>query len=196
MTAAERQQLLGLPRRFVCDWSDARTSRKQITDFSSCLLKWSTSLVGFVYTSEDSSRSANSVVLILRMSRFRDEQIKLMVSYDVMYKRCLVNERWKRLIWVMWQKLLDRNWPRCHQAKKALKCRWCFENNSISACRNGIYQYVHATCDQKTTALLALDISAAFDSIDRHILLEQWREDFGVNGIALNWLTYFIIGRT
>ena len=55
---------------------------------------------------------------------------------------------------------------------------------------------VRAMCDQKTTALLALDISAAFDSIDLHILLERCRKDFGVNGIALRWLTSFITGRT
>jgi len=48
-----------------------------------------------------------------------------------------------------------------------------------------------ATCDQKTTALLALDISAVFDSIDLLILLERCK-DFGVNGIVLNWQTSFI----
>jgi len=55
---------------------------------------------------------------------------------------------------------------------------------------------VRTTCDQKTTALLALDISAAFDSIDLHILLERCRKDFNVNGIALNWPTSFITCRT
>ena len=54
---------------------------------------------------------------------------------------------------------------------------------------------VRATCDQKTTALLALDISAAFDSIDLNILLERCRKDFGVKGIALNCLTSFITCR-
>ena len=53
-----------------------------------------------------------------------------------------------------------------------------------------------ATCDQKTTALLALDISAAFDTVDFEVLLQRMSGDFGVNGSALNWLRTFVSGRT
>jgi len=55
---------------------------------------------------------------------------------------------------------------------------------------------VRAACDQQTTALLALDISAAFDTIDFDILLRRISDDFGVGGCALKWLASFITGRT
>jgi len=60
-------------------------------------------------------------------------------------------------------------------------------------------EIVRSTCDQNTTTLLTLDIGlgyTAFDSIDLHIFLEGCRKDFGVNGLALNWLTSFITCRT
>ena len=41
---------------------------------------------------------------------------------------------------------------------------------------------VRATDDQQTTALLALDISAAFDTVDFDILLHRIYTDFGVGG--------------
>jgi exonuclease III len=49
---------------------------------------------------------------------------------------------------------------------------------------------------QKTTALLALDISAAFDTIDFATLSDRLRTDFGIGGFALDWLRSFLIGRT
>ena len=53
-----------------------------------------------------------------------------------------------------------------------------------------------ATCDQQTTALLALAISAEFDTADFEVLLQRMSGDFGVNGNALNWLRTFVSGRT
>ena len=50
--------------------------------------------------------------------------------------------------------------------------------------------------NQRTTVLLALDISAAFDTIDFSILSERLRLDFGLGGFVLDWLRSFLIGRT
>jgi Reverse transcriptase (RNA-dependent DNA polymerase) len=50
--------------------------------------------------------------------------------------------------------------------------------------------------NQRTTVLLALDISAAFDTIDFSILCDRLRLDFGLGGVALDWLHSFLIGRT
>jgi len=48
----------------------------------------------------------------------------------------------------------------------------------------------------KCTALLALDISAAFDAVDHTILCRRAEIDFGINGTALNWLRSFLSNRT
>jgi hypothetical protein len=50
--------------------------------------------------------------------------------------------------------------------------------------------------NQRTTVLLALDISAAFDTIDFSVLADRLKLDFGINGVALDWLLSFLIGRT
>jgi len=55
---------------------------------------------------------------------------------------------------------------------------------------------IRAACDQQTTALLALDLSAAFDTVDFDIMLQRISRDFGVCGGALSWLRSFITGRT
>ena len=43
--------------------------------------------------------------------------------------------------------------------------------------------------------LVLLDLSAAFDTIDKHILIERLKSHFGVQGIALKWLTPYMSDR-
>ena len=45
------------------------------------------------------------------------------------------------------------------------------------------------------TMLVLLDLSAAFDTIDKHILIERLKYHFGVQGIALKWLTSYMSDR-
>lgn len=49
---------------------------------------------------------------------------------------------------------------------------------------------------QQTTVLLALDISAAFDTIDFSTLVDRLSTDFGIGGSALGWLHSFVSDRT
>jgi hypothetical protein len=49
-----------------------------------------------------------------------------------------------------------------------------------------------AAGDKLTTVLLALDISAAFDTVDFDILCDLADRNFGIRGIALNWLRSFV----
>ena len=49
---------------------------------------------------------------------------------------------------------------------------------------------------QKVTALVLLDLSAAFDTIDHTILLHRLENWFGVSGVALQLLTSYLCGRT
>ena len=49
---------------------------------------------------------------------------------------------------------------------------------------------------QKVTLLGLLDMSAAFDTVDHKILLERLEVSFGVKGLALAWLSSFLVDRT
>ena len=48
----------------------------------------------------------------------------------------------------------------------------------------------------RCTALLALDISAAFDAVNHRILCQRLQHSFGVNGSALDWLRSFMSGHS
>ena len=49
---------------------------------------------------------------------------------------------------------------------------------------------------QKVTLLVLLDLSAAFDTVRRDILLGRLRSRLGVTDQALNWFTSFLSDRT
>ena len=41
-----------------------------------------------------------------------------------------------------------------------------------------------------------LDLSAAFNTIDHHILIEHLENHFGITGLELNWIKSYLTGRT
>jgi hypothetical protein len=49
---------------------------------------------------------------------------------------------------------------------------------------------------QKVTALIAIDLSAAFDTVDHSILSNVLRNNFGVTGSALQWINSYLTSRT
>ena len=51
-----------------------------------------------------------------------------------------------------------------------------------------------AAGDGRCTALLALDISAAFDAVNHSLLCQRLQHTFGMNGSALDWLRSFASG--
>ena len=54
---------------------------------------------------------------------------------------------------------------------------------------NDVYENVDAT---ESTVIVALDISAAFDSICHAKLLDRLRIDFGICGVALEWIASYL----
>ena len=49
---------------------------------------------------------------------------------------------------------------------------------------------------EDTAALVLLDLTAAFDTVDHELLLERLRVTFGVDNSALAWFQSYLAGRT
>ena len=45
-------------------------------------------------------------------------------------------------------------------------------------------------------ALVLLNVSAAFDTVDHDILLKRLQTSFGIDGVALKWFRSYLTGRT
>ena len=45
---------------------------------------------------------------------------------------------------------------------------------------------------QQVTALVAIDLSAAFNTVDHTVLLKVLQQHFGVNGKVLNWMDTYL----
>ena len=54
----------------------------------------------------------------------------------------------------------------------------------------------HSANNHKSTLLVSLDLSAAFDTIDHRILLNRLESTFGISGTALQWITSYLINRS
>ena len=54
---------------------------------------------------------------------------------------------------------------------------------------------VHTSADAKITALVGLDISEVFDTIEHDVLPNSLESQFGVVGAASSWLLFYLAGR-
>ena len=50
--------------------------------------------------------------------------------------------------------------------------------------------------NKQVTALVLLDLSAAFDTVSYHILLDRLEKPFGITGTALNWFREYLCDRS
>lgn len=57
------------------------------------------------------------------------------------------------------------------------------------------YKHVYTAADKKVIALISVDISAAFDTIDHYTLIDCLESRSGVDSAASNWLHSYLSGR-
>ena len=56
---------------------------------------------------------------------------------------------------------------------------------------------VYTTADgQRSTCLVALDLSAAFDTLDHATIIDRLRHTFGIESSAIDWLTAYLTNRS
>jgi Reverse transcriptase (RNA-dependent DNA polymerase)/Endonuclease-reverse transcriptase len=70
--------------------------------------------------------------------------------------------------------------------------KWHSTETALLRVTNDIFESFDS---RKSTILVTLDQSAAFDCIDHGILIKRLRQTFGVTGNALNWLASYLQGR-
>lgn len=54
---------------------------------------------------------------------------------------------------------------------------------------------LHSIDNKSAAALVMLDLSSAFDTIDHNILLQRLSSSFGINSGALSWIKSYLVGR-
>ena len=55
---------------------------------------------------------------------------------------------------------------------------------------------LHAADGSKSTLVVSLDLSAAFDIIKHSVLLQRLSHSFGVAGMDLSWIKCYLTGRS
>ena len=68
-------------------------------------------------------------------------------------------------------------------------------HSTETALLHGHNNILRAVDEQKAVALVLLELSAAFDTIDHNIMLSRLSKRLGVGGVALKWFESYPKGR-
>ena len=72
-----------------------------------------------------------------------------------------------------------------------------FKFHSISIGLQTVPQILNTTADgQRSTCLVALDLSAAFDTLDHDTITDRLRHTFGIESSAIDWITSYLTNRS
>ena len=83
-----------------------------------------------------------------------------------------------------------------HNLMPRLQSAYRRNHSTETALLRVVSDLLAAADNQRVTLLGLLDLSAAFDCVDHHILLQRLESTFGVRGAALSWISSFLLGRT
>ena len=105
--------------------------------------------------------------------------------------------------WHWYLKWLSRSWPsRCVHI--SLSVIWCHlfsrptaKVTQLKRCLWKVIAHIIDAADNEHVTLLGLlDVRAAFNTVDRSILLRRLEVSYGITGQVLQWLTSFLTDRT
>ena len=69
--------------------------------------------------------------------------------------------------------------------------------HSCETATTRIHNDILVMCDKTSkVVLLLLDLSAAFDTVNHKLLLNKLKDNYGINGIVLKWLTSYLTNRS
>ena len=96
----------------------------------------------------------------------------------------LINTHWKR----NWVKILNNVTTKSELIFNIYKKGHSCETSLLRIFNDLLWAFEH----QRATALVAIDLSAAFDTVDHDVLLKVLQRKFGLKGTALKWADTYL----
>ena len=121
----------------------------------------------------------------------RDEDSELFANYRPVSNLPFLSKVIERCASLQINNYLCKNnlYPSCQSAyRKSHSCE-----TALLKIVSDIQKEVH---QRNMVALIALDLSSAFDTIDHDLLLKKLKSDFGLSGRVILWLKSYLTGRT
>jgi hypothetical protein len=87
-----------------------------------------------------------------------------------------------------------------HIQENNLHCMWQSGYRKYHSCETAMIKIIsdidEIVSNGDMVALILLDLSAAFDTVDHQVLVNRLQTDFGINGKALQWIRSYLHKRT
>ena len=121
----------------------------------------------------------------------KDEDIESFKNYRPVSNLTFLSKLIEKCVCLQIHKYLEENdlYPKCQSAYR-----------KYHSCETALLKVVNdiqtEVANKKMVALVTLDLSSAFDTIDHELLLSKLKKDFGISGNVLAWLNSYLKNRT